>query len=199
LREVEVLSKGSQQKNIDRYLEQEFKETTVERVERVIEEYQVLGDYKYGEKLYQSLINKNPSNVEIKYGYAIYCIQNKLKKAEDVLGYVEDYLSYNKDDLMVRREYLLLLVASESEQNCKKAWVLLRELIETNPEDISNLFLASFIFSEGLGMKKVGEKFALMAERTQLKQTGKAPEDGKHNENPAASELPTAKALPSYN
>jgi len=35
-----------------------------------------------------------------------------LKKAEEILPFVEDYLSFNKNDQNGRMEYLLLLIAS---------------------------------------------------------------------------------------
>ena len=61
------------------------------------------------------MLEKDPTNADIKYSYAIYCVKNKLKKAEEILSLVEDYLAYHKDDLKVRLEYLLLLIASENE------------------------------------------------------------------------------------
>jgi len=54
--------------------------------------------------------------------------------------------------LKVRLQFLLLLIASENEDNCRKAWILIRELIEVNPDDSRNLILASFVFSELLKM-----------------------------------------------
>ena len=114
----------------------------------------------------------------------MYCIKNKLKKAEEVLSLVEDYLSFHKDDSKVRLEYLLLLIASETEENCKKAWILLREIISASPEDVKNLVLASFLFNDCLKNESLGEKYQMLAERTQLKKNGWVPEDGKHQEGP---------------
>lgn len=150
------MSEASQKKNVDHYLEEQFKENSSERVQRIIDEYQVLGDVKYGEKLLKNLVDNDASDVSIKYSYAMYCIKNKLKKAEDVLSLVEDYLSFNKDDGKVRLEYLLLLIASETEENCKKAWILLRELISSCPEDVKNLVLACFLFNDCLKNESLG-------------------------------------------
>jgi hypothetical protein len=91
-----------------------------------------------------------PSNVSLKYSYSMYCLRNRLKKAEEVLPYTEQYLSYNKDDQKVRLEYLLLLIASQNEENCRKAWVLLREILAIDPYDSKNLMLASFLFKDFL-------------------------------------------------
>jgi hypothetical protein len=57
-------------------------------------------------------VETDPSNSDIKYSYAMYCIKNKLKRPEEVLPLVEMYLSFNKEDMKVRLEYLLLLMAS---------------------------------------------------------------------------------------
>lgn len=92
-----------------------------------------MGDFQYGEKLYKNLVESHPSDADIKYSYAIYCIKNNLKRPEEALPFIEQYLSLNKDDLKVRLEYLLILMASEEEENCKKAWVFLRELIDSKP------------------------------------------------------------------
>ena len=145
------------------YLNSKFQETEVETINRVIAQYEILGNYKYGETLYAKFIESNPSNVEVKYSYAMYCIKNRLKTAEEVLPQVEQYLSYNKDDMKVRLEYLLLLVATENEENCKKAWILLRDIIAKNSQSISNLIIGSYIFSDMLGKEDVGEKLAISA------------------------------------
>ncbi len=65
--------------------------------------------------------------------------------------------------MKVRLEYLLLLVASESEENCKKAWVLLRDISAKNPHSVSNLIIGSFILSNMLGREDIGEKLNLSA------------------------------------
>jgi hypothetical protein len=46
-----------------------------------------------------------------------------------VIKLVEQYLSEDKNNEKVKFEYLLLLIGSEQEANCKKAWVLLREML----------------------------------------------------------------------
>lgn len=99
LREVEVLSQPAQIRNIEKYLEAEIKETRDERVKRVIEEYEVLADLKYGERLLKREIERDPSNADLKYSSAIYCVKNKLKQPEEVLSFIEEYLSSHKDDL----------------------------------------------------------------------------------------------------
>ena len=88
LKQIEVLSKSAQQKNVKKYLESQVSETSIEKAERVIKEYQTLGNLKYGEQLYKNLLESDPSNADIKYSYAIYCIKNKLKKPEEVLNFV---------------------------------------------------------------------------------------------------------------
>jgi len=110
----------------------------------------------------------------------MFSIRNKLKRAQEILPFVEDYLSYNKSDQKVRLEYLLLLVASEAEENCKKAWVLLREIIKENPRTVSNLLLASFIFSEYLNLTEAADRYYVLAERSHLRAVGKLPDYGKH-------------------
>lgn len=146
-----------------------------------------MGNFSYGEDLLKKLIESEPTNVGLKYTYAMYCIKNNLKKAEDVLPFVEEYLSHNKNDQPVRMQYLLLLVASETEENCKKAWVLLREIIQTNPNDSRNLALASLIFKDYLNSEALGERYGFIAERAVLRHQGKLPQNGKHKEAAAAS------------
>lgn len=52
--------------------------------------------------MYKRFIDENPTNPEIKYNYSLYCIRNKLKKPEDTLPFLEEYLSFHKDDQKVR-------------------------------------------------------------------------------------------------
>ena len=77
-----MLSKASQEKRVHKYLKDQLPETILEKIERVIEEYQILGDFKYGANLFKTMLERDPSNTGIKYSYAIYCVKNKLKKAE---------------------------------------------------------------------------------------------------------------------
>jgi hypothetical protein len=79
------LSQHAQHRKYQNYLNSKFQETEVERINRIIAEYEVLGNFKYGESLYAKFIESNPSNVEVKYSYAMYCIKNRLKTAEEVL------------------------------------------------------------------------------------------------------------------
>lgn len=58
LNSIEVLSQASQKKKVNKLLAEEFNETSLERVERILEEYHALGDYAYGEKLYQKLMEE---------------------------------------------------------------------------------------------------------------------------------------------
>lgn len=74
----------------------------------------------------------------------------------------------------------MLLIASESEENCKKAWVFLRELIAQNPKQITYLLIANLVFSDFLSSAEIAERFLFSAERLRLKELGKVPEDGKH-------------------
>lgn len=63
-------------------MESQNGETILEKIDRIIEEYQILGDFNYGAKLFKTMLDNDPSNADIKYSYAIYCVKNKLKKAE---------------------------------------------------------------------------------------------------------------------
>lgn len=67
-----------------------------------MEEYELLGNYQYGEGIFKKCMEAEPSNVGLKYSYSMYCLRNKLKKAEEILPFVEQYLSYNKEDQKVR-------------------------------------------------------------------------------------------------
>lgn len=48
LSEIEVLSPPSQKKKMEELLAGQFKESALEQVQRVVDEYEVLGDYAYG-------------------------------------------------------------------------------------------------------------------------------------------------------
>ena len=62
----------------------------------------MLGNFNYIESLFKKYYEAEPDNVSLKYESSIFCIKNKLKKPEEVLGFIEEYLSFNKDDQKVR-------------------------------------------------------------------------------------------------
>jgi hypothetical protein len=138
------------------------------------------------------------ADVGLKLTYAMYCLRNGLRRPEEVLPLVEQYLSLHKDDLHARRSYMLLLLATQNEENCKKAWVLLREDLALDPQHTTNLTLASFLFRDCLRQEDVGSSFTARAERAALRQANKLPEQGTHKLKPAGSELPTIRGLPAF-
>lgn len=199
LSEVEVLSPHAQKKNVDRLLATYSQETPEERIARIVEEYEALGDSQYGEGILKKAMEAEAGNVGLKRTFAMYCLRNKLRRPDEVLPLLEQYLSYHKDDQQARLQYLLLLVATNSEDNCRRAWVLLREALALDPLHTTNLTLASFLFKDCLKQEEVGNYFAARAERAALRQAGRLTELGAHREKPAASELPTLRAPPAFN
>lgn len=118
-------------------------------------------------------MDAEPTNVGLKHAYAMYCLRNRLRRAEEVLPLVEQYLSFHKDDQQARLQYLLLLVATQSEDNWKKAWVLLREALALDPHHTTNLTLASFLFKDCLRQEEISNCFTAHAERAALRQANK--------------------------
>jgi hypothetical protein len=74
-----------------------------------------LGNCQYGEAVLKKAMEADANNVGLKHTYAMYCLRNRLRRAEEVLPLVEQYLSFHKDDQQARLQYLLLLVATQSE------------------------------------------------------------------------------------
>jgi len=68
---------------------------------------------------------------------------------------------------------MLLLIATKSEENWKKAWVLLREALAVDPQNATNLTLASFLFKDCLKQREIGNSFSARAERAALRQANK--------------------------
>ena len=68
---------------------------------------------------------------------------------------------------------MLLLIATQSEENWKKAWVLIREALAIDSQNAINLTLASFLFRDCLKQEEIGNSFSARAERAALRQTNK--------------------------
>ena len=56
----------------------------------------------------------------------MFALKHRLRPVAEVLPYFEQYLSHHSDDGAALIQYVVLLVGSEGEDNCRKAWVLLR-------------------------------------------------------------------------
>lgn len=161
-------------------------------------EYEVLGLSAYGETLYQKQMTEDSSDVETKYRYAMFALKHRLRPVSEVLPYFEEYLSQHSGDDSALVQYVVLLVGTGAEESCRRAWVLLRELIEVDPTNLTHLYLAVLLFQDYLNQPKQAELFLLLAERVKLRQDGHLGEEGGHKEAPLPSELPSLGALPSY-
>ena len=60
---MEVLSPAAQKKIVEKRLNAIRQESKLERMLRVIEEYDILSDFSYGEQLYSREIEEDPQNV----------------------------------------------------------------------------------------------------------------------------------------
>ena len=83
---------------------------------------------------------------ELKYQCAIYCLKNNTGNLETILPLFEEHLEHNKESSELQFLYLLILINSEVPENCRKAWIFLRELIENDQNNTQYLALASILF-----------------------------------------------------
>lgn len=106
-----------------------------------------MGNFEYGQNMYKTDIARNPQNSALKYQYSMFCIRNGFNTVSEVLGwgFIEQYLESNKKDDSVRVEYVLLLIGSENPKLLKKAWVILREIINEHPTNNVYLLYASLL------------------------------------------------------
>jgi hypothetical protein len=91
-------------------------------------------------------------------------------------------------------------MSTKKKAECRQAWVILNELLNTDPNNVKLLMLCSFLFGSLLNEENLGQKYLKLAERIQLRELkANLPKLGNHNIEPAASETPTLKGVCEYN
>ena len=99
-------------------------------------------------------------------------------------------MQHHKEDQNAQLTYVLLLIASEEDKNLNRAWVILRELINADPKNVE-LLLFGAVLMQVLG-KEDGEKaFLNRAEREQMRKLQQIKQEGKHQDDPQPSEIPS--------
>jgi predicted Zn-dependent protease len=175
------------EKETERLIDSKTNETEDERLERLAQEYEEVGNLDKANNYYFTRTNINPDNMELWRNYAMFMLRNygMFDRAEEYLKEAISLCEENDDSLFLTYGALLVQM-----QEKKKALIFLTK-VGQEEEDQDNYIRAHLLLSilyKSLEETELSEKHFAYASRMFLRREGVIPAKGQSKETPPAPE-----------